>query len=58
MHPALMAMAFAHVAAGRYEAGLPWAERAHREGGGLPQLYLKLSLGVAILAGSKRQASA
>jgi hypothetical protein len=37
-------MAFAHLAAGRYEAGLPWAEEALRENGGLPALRFKLSL--------------
>lgn len=44
MFSAWMAMAFAYLAAGRYEAGLPWAERARREAGGLPSLCLKLSL--------------
>ena len=44
MFAAWMAMAFAHLAAGRYEARLPWAERARRKGGGLPPLGLKLSL--------------
>jgi adenylate cyclase len=44
MFAAWMAMAFAHLAAGRYEAALPWAERARREGGGLPPLHVKLSI--------------
>jgi adenylate cyclase len=40
----VQAMAFAHLAAGRYEEGLPWAEEAIRENGGLPALRFKLSL--------------
>ena len=40
----VQAQAFAHLAAGRYEAGLPWADRALRENGGLPALRFKLSL--------------
>jgi adenylate cyclase len=40
----VQAMAFGHLAAGRYEAGLPWAEDALRENGGLPALRFKLSL--------------
>jgi TolB-like protein len=40
----VQAMAFAHLAAGRYEAGMPWAEEALRENGGLPALRFKLSL--------------
>ena len=40
----VQAMAFAHLAAGRYEAGLPWAEEALRENGGVPALRFKLSL--------------
>lgn len=40
----VQAMAFAHLAAGRYEAGLPWAEEALRENAGLPGLRFKLSL--------------
>lgn len=38
------ALALAELAAGRYEAGLPWAEAALRENGGMPALRLKLSL--------------
>ena len=38
------ALALAHLAAGRYEAALPWAEEALRENGGMPALRLKLSL--------------
>ena len=38
------ALALAELAAGRYEAGLPWAEEALRENGGMPALRLKLSL--------------
>jgi tetratricopeptide (TPR) repeat protein len=44
MFSAWMAMAHAHLAAGRYAAALPWAERARREGGGLPPLLLSLSI--------------
>jgi tetratricopeptide (TPR) repeat protein len=40
----IQAQAFAHLAAGRYEAGLPWADEALRENGGLPALRFKLSL--------------
>ncbi len=40
----VQAQAFAHLAAGRYEAGLPWADKALRENGGLPALRFKLSL--------------
>ena len=40
----VQAQAFAHLAAGRYEAGLPFADRALRENGGLPALRFKLSL--------------
>jgi pentatricopeptide repeat protein len=40
----VQAMAFAHLAAGRYEEGLPWAEEALGENAGLPGLRLKLSL--------------
>jgi TolB-like protein len=40
----VQAMAFAHLAAGRYEEGLPWAEEAIRENGGLVALRFKLSL--------------
>jgi TolB-like protein len=40
----VQAQAFAHLAAGRYEAGLPWAEEALRENAGLPGLRFKLSL--------------
>ena len=40
----VQAHAFAHLAAGRYEAGLPWADQALRENGGLPALRFKLSL--------------
>jgi TolB-like protein len=39
----IQAQAFAHLAAGRYEAGLPWADAALRENGGLPALRFKLS---------------
>ena len=39
-----LALAFAHLAAGRYEEGLHWAEEALRENGGMPALQLKLSL--------------
>jgi TolB-like protein len=38
------AVAFANLAVGRYEAGLPWAEEALRENAGLPAIRLKLSL--------------
>lgn len=38
------ALALAELAAGRYEAGLSWAESALRENGGVPALRLKLSL--------------
>jgi TolB-like protein len=38
------ALARAELAAGRYEAGLTWAEAALRENGGMPALRLKLSL--------------
>ncbi|HEU0157022.1 MAG TPA: winged helix-turn-helix domain-containing tetratricopeptide repeat protein [Stellaceae bacterium] len=38
------ALARAELAAGRYEAGLSWAEEALRENGGMPALRLKLSL--------------
>ena len=38
------ALALAELAAGRYEAGLSWAEAALRENGGMPALRLKLSL--------------
>ncbi len=38
------ALARAELAAGRYEAGLSWAEAALRENGGMPALRLKLSL--------------
>jgi TolB-like protein/tetratricopeptide (TPR) repeat protein len=38
------ALAIAHLAAGRYDTGLRWAEEAWRENGGLPALRLKLSL--------------
>jgi len=38
------ALALAELAARRYEAGLPWAEEALRENGGMPALRLKLSL--------------
>ena len=38
------ALALAELAAGRYEAGLSWAEAALREHGGMPALRLKLSL--------------
>jgi tetratricopeptide (TPR) repeat protein len=40
----VQAQAFAHLAAGRYEAGMPWADQALRENGGLPALRFKLSL--------------
>jgi TolB-like protein len=38
------ALALAHLAAGRYEVGLAWAEEALRENGGMAALRLKLSL--------------
>ena len=38
------AQAFAHLAAGRYEAALPWSYEALRKNGGLPALRFKLSL--------------
>jgi TolB-like protein len=38
------ALALAELAAGRYEAGLSWAEEALRGNGGMPALRLKLSL--------------
>jgi TolB-like protein len=40
----VQAMAWAHLAAGRYEEGLAWAEETLRENAGLPGLRLKLSL--------------
>jgi tetratricopeptide (TPR) repeat protein len=40
----VQAMAWAHLAAGRWEEGLAWAEEALRENAGLPGLRLKLSL--------------
>jgi TolB-like protein len=40
----VQAMALAHLAAGRWEAGLPWAEEALQENAGLTGLRLKLSL--------------
>jgi TolB-like protein len=40
----VQAHAFAHLAAGRYEAGMPWADEALRQNGGLPALRFKLSL--------------
>jgi TolB-like protein len=41
---ASMAMAIAHIAAGRYEAGLPWAVQAKRANGGLPAFRMALSI--------------
>jgi hypothetical protein len=38
------ALALAELAAGRYEAGLSWAEQALRENSGMPAFRLKLSL--------------
>ncbi len=38
------ALSLAELAAGRYEAGLRWAEAALSENGGMPALRLKLSL--------------
>jgi TolB-like protein len=38
------ALALAHLAAGRYEEGLHWAEEALRENSGMPAFRLKLSL--------------
>ena len=38
------ALAIAHLAAARYEAGLRWAEEALRDNSGMPALRLKLSL--------------
>jgi len=40
----IQAHAFAHLAAGRYEAGMPWADEALRRNGGLPALRFKVSL--------------
>ncbi len=40
----VQAMAWAHLAAGRWEEGLAWAEEAVQENAGLPGLRLKLSL--------------
>ena len=40
----VQANAFAHLAAGRYEAGMPWADEAFFQNGGLPALRFKLSL--------------
>jgi TolB-like protein len=40
----VQAHAFAHLAAGRYEAGMPWADEALLQNGGLPALRFKLSL--------------
>jgi adenylate cyclase len=45
----VQAQAFAHLAAGRYEAGLPWADQALRENGGLPALRFKLSVRILIV---------
>jgi TolB-like protein len=39
----VQANAFAHLAAGRYEAGMPWADEALRQNGGLPALRFKLT---------------
>jgi tetratricopeptide (TPR) repeat protein len=44
MFVAWMALAFAHLAAGRYEAGLPWAAKARHANGGMPAFRLELSL--------------
>ena len=44
MHSAWVALANAHLGAGRYEAALPWAARARHSNGGLPALRLCLSL--------------
>jgi TolB-like protein len=41
---AAMATAIAHIAAGRYEAGLPWAMQAKRANGGLPAFRMALSI--------------
>jgi adenylate cyclase len=41
---AWMAMGLAHLAAGRYEAGLAWAKKARSGNFGLPALRLELSL--------------
>jgi tetratricopeptide (TPR) repeat protein len=38
------ALALAHLAAGRYEEGLHWADEALRENSGMPAFRLKLSL--------------
>ena len=38
------ALSLAELAAGRYEAGMRWAEAALRENGGMPALRLKLSM--------------
>jgi len=38
------ALAIAHLASGRYETGLHWADEALRENSGMPALRLKLSL--------------
>jgi adenylate cyclase len=38
------ALAYAHLALGRYEAGLPLADRALRENSGIPALQARLSL--------------
>jgi TolB-like protein len=40
----VQANAFAHLAAGRYEAGMPWADEALRQNGGLPALRFKLTI--------------
>jgi TolB-like protein/class 3 adenylate cyclase len=39
-----VALGFAHMAAGRYEEAVPWADQAFREGAGIPALRFKLSL--------------
>ena len=44
MHSFCSALGIAHLALGRYEEGLRWAEEALRENSGLPALRLKLSL--------------
>jgi len=39
-----LALAFAHMAAGRYGEALPWVDRAQRENAGMPSLRLKLTI--------------
>jgi adenylate cyclase len=44
VYQSYIALSLAHLAAGRYEEALPWADRALGSNAGLPALRLKLSL--------------